>query len=184
MIGSHFGLWFFFKRKLFVGRLPILIQLVACFQSVSYGSWFTKNPNSIFFWHFHVQCLKKVVHGVIYNQITTDNIIIYHENIYQVLKHVLVVSFTNNIIGHKNLYIHTWAKVLHIFKEAEFLGNVCEKCSNQHYQHTTQVFCYILPKVLLFWFIAHLEIEDDQWQHVSYQKSVCQLLVADTLNLT
>ena len=66
-------------------------------------------------------------------------------------------------------YIYTWAKVLHIFKEAKLLGNLCEKCSNYLYQHTTQVFCYISAKVLLFWFIPHREIDDDQWQRVTYQ---------------
>ena len=65
--------------------------------------------------------------------------------------------------------MYTWAKVLHIFKETKLLGNPCEKCSNYLYQHTTQVFCYISAKVLLFLLIAHWEIDDDSRQHVTYQ---------------
>ena len=79
--------------------------------------------------------------------------------------------------------IYTWAKVLHIFKEAKRLGNVCENCRNYLYQHTTQAFCDISDKVLLLWFIAHWENDNDPWQHVTYQKVSCHLLVADTLNL-
>ena len=69
------------------------------------------------------------------------------------------------------IIIYTWAKVLHIFKGAKRLGNVCENCSNYLYQHTTQAFCDISDKVLLLWFIAHWENDDDPWQHVAYQKA-------------
>ena len=68
------------------------------------------------------------------------------------------------------LLIHTSAKVLQIFKEAKFLGNWCENCDNQPYQHTTQVFYCISAKVLLLRFIAHWEIDDDPWQLGTYQK--------------
>ena len=60
--------------------------------------------------------------------------------------------------------IHTWAKVLHIFKEAKFLGNLCENYSNYLYQHITRVFYCISAKVLLLGFIAHWQIDDDPWQ--------------------
>ena len=66
--------------------------------------------------------------------------------------------------------LHTWAKALYIFKEAKFLGKVCENCSNYLHQHTIHVFYYISAKVLLLWFIAHWENDDDPWQHVTYQK--------------
>ena len=67
-------------------------------------------------------------------------------------------------------YIHTWAKVLHIVKEATFLGNLCENCSNYLYQHITRVFYCISAKVLLLRYIAHWEIDDNPWQCGNDQK--------------
>ena len=79
--------------------------------------------------------------------------------------------------------IHTWAQVLHIFKETKFVGNLCGNCSNYLNHHTTQIFQYISAKVLLLWFIAHWENDDGHGNMSPTKKWVCQLLVADTLNL-
>ena len=54
------------------------------------------------FWHFYGQRFENVEHGAMYSHMFTDNIIICHTNIYQVLKHVCVVSFLNIIFCHKN----------------------------------------------------------------------------------
>ena len=68
------------------------------------------------------------------------------------------------------IHIHTWAKVLHVFKEAKFLGNLWEKCSDYQYQYITRVFYCISVKMLLLRFIAHWEIYADPWQCGTDQK--------------
>ena len=47
----------------------------------------------VFFFFFHGQRFENVEHGAMYSLIVTENFIIFHRNIYQVLNHVSVVSF-------------------------------------------------------------------------------------------
>ena len=50
-----------------------------------------ENPNSTFFGIFHGQHFESVEYGAMISHIFTDNTIIGHNNIYNVLKHVCVV---------------------------------------------------------------------------------------------
>ena len=54
----------------------------------------------------HGQRFENVEHGAMYSHIFTDDTLMCHRNIYQVLKHVSVVSFPNIMICHQNLYIY------------------------------------------------------------------------------
>ena len=92
-------------------------------------------------------------------------------------------GWTVSTIIYIYIYIYTWAKVLHILKEAKLLGNLCGNVAITYISTQHMYFAIFLPKCYCFGSLHTEKLTMIHDKMSPAKMSVCQLLVADTLNL-